>query len=71
MEKIHAARLVYLNDEKQPDLLVAGTLILQNFDTNLKVAPPIRTISDKKALIKGVKDGTLDCIATDHAPHTI
>ena len=44
---------------------------LQNFDTNLKVAPPIRTISDKKALIKGVKDGTLDCIATDHAPHTI
>ena len=32
MEKIHAARLVYLNDEKQPDLLVAGTLILQNFE---------------------------------------
>ena len=44
---------------------------LQGFDTNLKVAPPIRTISDKKALIKAVKDGTLDCIATDHAPHTI
>lgn len=44
---------------------------LQGFDTNLKVAPPIRTITDKKALIKAVKDGTLDCIATDHAPHTI
>ena len=44
---------------------------LQGFDTNLKVAPPIRTISDKKALIKAVKDGTIDCIATDHAPHTI
>ena len=44
---------------------------LQSFDTNLKVAPPIRSISDKKALIKAVKDGTIDCIATDHAPHTI
>ena len=44
---------------------------LQKFDTNLKVAPPIRTTSDQKALIKALKDGTLDCIATDHAPHTI
>ncbi|MGY8751751.1 MAG: dihydroorotase [Fidelibacterota bacterium] len=44
---------------------------LQGFDTNLKVAPPIRTISDQKALVEAVKDGTLDCIATDHAPHTI
>ena len=44
---------------------------LQKFDTNLKVAPPIRTMSDQKALIKALKDGILDCIATDHAPHTI
>lgn len=44
---------------------------LQGFDTNLKVAPPIRTIADQKALVKAVKDCTLDCIATDHAPHTI
>ncbi|MDP6611807.1 MAG: dihydroorotase [Candidatus Marinimicrobia bacterium] len=44
---------------------------LVSFDTNLKVAPPIRTKADQKALIKAVKDGTFDCIATDHAPHTI
>ena len=43
---------------------------LAGFDTNLKVAPPIRSNSDRKALIKGVKDGTINCIATDHAPHT-
>ncbi len=44
---------------------------LVTFDTNLKVAPPIRTKADRRALIKAVKDGTFDCIATDHAPHTI
>ncbi len=44
---------------------------LVTYDTNLKVAPPIRSSEDKKALIAGLKDGTIDCIATDHAPHTI
>ena len=44
---------------------------LVTFDTNLKVAPPIRSRSDRKSLIKALKDGTIDCIATDHAPHTI
>ena len=41
------------------------------FDTNLKVGPPIRSKSDRKKLIDGIKSGTIDCIATDHAPHTI
>ena len=44
---------------------------LVTFDTNLKVSPPLRTEKDRKALIKGVKDHIFDCIATDHAPHTI
>jgi len=44
---------------------------LVTFDTNLKVAPPLRTRFDRKSLIKALKDGTIDCIATDHAPHTI
>ena len=44
---------------------------LVTFDTNLKVAPPIRTRLDRKALINALKNGTIDCIATDHAPHTI
>ena len=43
---------------------------LYDYDTNFKVAPPIRDISSRRALIQGIKDGTIDCIATDHAPHT-
>ena len=43
---------------------------LYNYDTNFKVAPPIRDIKSRKALIQGIKDGVIDCIATDHAPHT-
>lgn len=40
------------------------------YNTNAKVNPPLRTTSDIIALIKGLKDGTIDAIATDHAPHT-
>ncbi|MDE7096641.1 MAG: amidohydrolase family protein, partial [Muribaculaceae bacterium] len=35
-----------------------------------KMNPPIRSREDRDALIEGIKDGTIDCIATDHAPHT-
>ncbi len=44
---------------------------LYTFDTNLKVAPPIRTKKDRKAIIDAIKNGIIDCIATDHAPQTI
>ena len=44
---------------------------LHSFDTNYKVAPPIRTENDRQVLMTAVKDGTIDCIATDHAPHTV
>ena len=44
---------------------------LHEFNTNLKVAPPIRSKTDCMELIKGFKTGVIDCIATDHAPHTI
>lgn len=37
--------------------------------TNAKMNPPLRTKEDKKAIIEGLKDGTIDCIVTDHAPH--
>jgi len=40
------------------------------FDTRAKVNPPLRTEQDRAALIEGLRDGTIDCIATDHAPHT-
>ncbi len=43
---------------------------LRGFDPLFKVSPPLRTKSDIEALIEGVVDGTIDAIATDHAPHT-
>ena len=51
---------IYFNDES-----------LNTFNSNLKVAPPIRSEEHRKALIDGLNDGTIDCIATDHAPHNI
>jgi len=44
---------------------------LQHFDTNLKVTPPLRTKDDIKALINGLKDGTIDAICSDHTPEDI
>jgi dihydroorotase len=41
------------------------------YDTNAKVNPPLRTKEDIAALIQGLKDGTIDAIVTDHAPHTV
>jgi dihydroorotase len=41
---------------------------LQQYDTNLKVNPPIRTAGDRAALVKGLLDGTIDCIASHHIP---
>jgi len=43
---------------------------VKGFDTNTKINPPLRTKEDRKAIIEGLKDGTIDVIATDHAPHT-
>ena len=40
-----------------------------DYNTSLKVNPPLRTAEDAKAVIQGVVDGTVDCIVTDHAPH--
>ena len=40
-----------------------------DFDANKKMNPPLRTKADVKAIIEGLRDGTLDAIATDHAPH--
>jgi len=41
-----------------------------NYNTNAKMNPPLRTSKDVKAILKGLKDGTIDVIATDHAPHS-
>lgn len=41
-----------------------------HYDTRTKVMPPLRTAADQEALLEGLADGTIDCIATDHAPHS-
>ncbi len=43
--------------------------VLGSFDTNFKVKPPIRSEADRAALVGGIKDGTIDAIISDHAPH--
>ena len=44
---------------------------LQDYDPNAKVNPPLRTGTDRTAVIEGLADGTIDAIATDHAPHAL
>ncbi len=44
---------------------------VKTYDTNTKMNPPLRSGEDVDACIKGLKDGTIDCIASDHAPHSI
>lgn len=44
---------------------------IKSYDTNYKMNPPLRTRADVDAMIEGLKDGTIDCIASDHAPHAI
>lgn len=48
--------------------LVLTDTKLQGFDTRYKVTPPLRTETDRKAMLKGVKDGTIDIITSDHNP---
>ena len=62
---------VNVTAEVTPHHLCLTDEILINFDTNAKVAPPIRSKKDRDMLLKAVDKGIIDCIATDHAPHAI
>jgi dihydroorotase len=55
--------------EVAPHHLLLTDESCRHYDTNYKMNPPLRTAADVKACIEGVKDGTIDCLATDHAPH--
>ena len=50
---------------------VFGTGRAPAYDTNAKINPPLRTEADRQALLRGVNQGIVDAIATDHAPHAI
>jgi dihydroorotase len=55
--------------EVAPHHLLLTDESCRTYDTNFKMNPPLRTATDVAACIAGVVDGTIDCLATDHAPH--
>ena len=63
-------RGIRVTAEATPHHLALTDATLGTYDTNFKMNPPLRTEADRQALIAGLRDGTLDCISTDHAPHT-
>ena len=63
------ARGVKISGEVCPHHLALTDAAIENFDTNFKMNPPLRTQRDIDALLEGIADGTLDILASDHAPH--
>jgi dihydroorotase len=63
------ARGIAMTAEVTPHHLALGTDLLAGYDPVFKVNPPLRPDPDRAALIEGLLDGTIDAIATDHAPH--
>jgi len=70
VELIRAAKAAGMNisAEATPHHLLLTDAACMSFDPNYKVNPPLRTAADVEALRQGVADGTIDCLATDHAP---
>jgi len=62
-------RGVHITAETAPQYFTLTDELLQEYDTNFKVSPPLRSASDVDAIKKALADGTLDAIACDHAPH--
>ncbi|WP_214805182.1 dihydroorotase [Exiguobacterium sp. s46] len=60
---------VRVTAEVAPHHLVLIDEDIPNQDPNFKMNPPLRSEADRQALLEGLADGTIDCIATDHAPH--
>ena len=56
--------------EATPHHFALSEDVVKSFDTSTKVNPPLRSQMDVEAIKQGLKDGTIDCIVTDHAPHT-
>jgi len=71
MEAIRQARRegLHVTCEVAPHHFTLTDEAIGDYDTHAKMNPPLRTESDRMAMIAGLMDGTVDCIATDHAPH--
>ena len=65
------SRGVKVTGEATPHHMTLDSSVIRDYDTNYKVNPPLRTPKDVEALIEGLADGTIDAIATDHAPHAL
>jgi dihydroorotase len=65
------SRGVNVTAEVTPHHLLLTEDAVRTFDPNTKMAPPLRTARDVEALLDALADGTIDCIATDHAPHAL
>ena len=65
------ARGVQVTAETCPHYFTLTDNVVTSFDANTKVNPPIREAEDVAAIKEGLRDGTLDCIVTDHAPHHV
>jgi len=71
VEAVAAAKAhgVQITAEATPHHLTLTDETVRTLDSRFKMNPPLRTEADRQALIDGLRDGTIDCVATDHAPH--
>ena len=68
--RFYKAKGVKATGETAPHYLLLTDDAVDGFNTNAKMNPPLRTREDQDALYEGLREGTIDCIATDHAPHS-
>jgi len=71
LDAIRAARQqgLHVTCEAAPHHFTLTDEAIGDYDTNAKMNPPLRAEADRQAVLAGLADGTVDCIATDHAPH--
>jgi dihydroorotase len=65
------ARGIRVTAEVTPHHLLLTDEAVRDYDPNTKMAPPLRGKRDVEAVLEGLADGTIDCVATDHAPHAV
>lgn len=63
-------RGVRITSDTAPHYFTLNESMLRDYNPNLKINPPLRSLEDVEAIKDGLRDGTIDAIATDHAPHT-
>ncbi|MFL5863480.1 MAG: dihydroorotase [Solirubrobacteraceae bacterium] len=60
-----------VSGEASPHHLTLTHDVVRTLDSRFKMNPPLRTESDRRALVDGLRSGVIDCVATDHAPHAV